>query len=135
VRRNVPWLGRLWGDGLIRSNSLAVSSEALDWSRTDPDGLYRAARYLAAKRPLEENRNAQRLMHRLTDERNPKGLRHYYAAELLHARPLALVEAVQILNAHRGEVARVLLRPGYTEPSTIGGYLDRDLPNSLIDGN
>jgi hypothetical protein len=29
----------------------------------------------------------------------------------------------------------VLLHYGYTEPSTIGGYLDRDLPNSLIDGN
>ena len=51
--RNVPWLGRLWGDGLIRLESLAVSSEALDWSRTDPDGLY-------SRRPIPRRQAAAR---------------------------------------------------------------------------
>ena len=135
VRRNAPWLARFWGDGLIRSYPLAVSQEALDWSRSDPDGLLAAARYIAAKRPLENDTNARRLMQLLTNESNPKGLRHYYAQELLHARPEALVEAIQILNARPDLVARVLTHYGYTDPGTIGGYLDRDLPNPLIDGN
>jgi len=135
VRQNVPWLARLWGDGLSRSRSLAVRQEALDWSRSDPEGLLAAARHIAARKPLENDRNAQRLMSLFTDEPNPRGLRHYYAEELLHARPEGLVEAIQILNAHPAEVERVLLRYGYTDPSTIGGYLDRDLANPLIDTN
>jgi hypothetical protein len=135
VRRNAPWLARLWGDGLIRSRPLAVNQEAFDWARSDPDGLLAAARYIAAKRPLERGTNARRLMELLTSEPNPKGLRHYYALELLHARPEALVEAVEILIARPDETARVLLHYGYTDPNTIGGYLDRDLSNPLIDGN
>jgi 4-amino-4-deoxy-L-arabinose transferase-like glycosyltransferase len=135
VRRNTPWLARLWGDGLIRSKPLAVSQEAFDWAQSDPDGLLAAARYIAAKRPLEKDTNARRLMQLLTNEPNPKGLRHYYIDELLHARPEALVEAIQILNARPDEIARVMLRYGYTDPNTIGGYLDRDLSNPLIDGN
>ena len=55
-------------------------------------------------------------MNLLTNEPNPTGLRHYYTEELLHARPEALVEAIQMLNAHPDEIARVLLRYGYTEP-------------------
>ena len=73
-------------------------------------------------------------MQLLTDEpksQRPEALLRRGAA---HARPEALVEAVQILNAHRDEVVVVMMRHGYTDPSTIGGYLDRDLPNSLIDG-
>ena len=54
--------------------------------------------------------------------------------EMLHARPEALVEAIQMLNAHADEIERVLSRYGYTDPRTIGGYLDRDLADSLIDG-
>ena len=73
-------------------------------------------------------------MQLLTNEPNPKGLRHYYVEELLHARPEALVEGIKILNARPNEVVRVLSRYGYTDPKSIGGYLDRDLPNPLIDG-
>ena len=47
---------------------------------------------------------------------------------MLAARPEALVEAVQILNAHRDEVVKIMTRYGYTDPLAIGGYLDRDLP-------
>jgi len=48
---------------------------------------------------------------------------------LLGARPEALVEAVQILNAHRDEIVTIMTRYGYTDPKAIGGYLDRDLPS------
>lgn len=135
MRRNVPWLARLWGDGVIRSKPLAVSEEAFEWSRSDPDGLLAAAEYIAAKRSVGKDTNTRRLMRLLTNEPNPRGLRHLYTAELLQARPEALVEAVRILNAHPQEVARVLLRYGYTDPNTNGGYLDRDLPNPKIGGN
>ena len=39
-----------------------------------------------------------------------------------------------MFNAHADEIERVLSRYGYTDPRTIGGYLDRDLADSLIDG-
>jgi hypothetical protein len=48
-------------------------------------------------------------------------------------RPEALVEAIGMLNAHRDDVVRVMTRYGYIDPRTIGGYLDRDLPNPNID--
>jgi hypothetical protein len=135
VRQYAPWLARLWGDGPIRSRPLAVSQAVLEWSRSDPDGLLAAARHIADKRSIEEDANARRLMQLLTNDPNPKSLRRFYTEELLQARPEALVEAVQILNSHRDEVARALLRYGYTDPNTNGGYLDRDLPNPLLDGN
>jgi hypothetical protein len=134
VRRNAPWLDRFWGEGLVRSYPLAVSRAAIEWSRSDPEGLLEAARYIAAKRPIEKDKNARRLMQLLTNEPNPNGLRHYYVEELLHARPEALVEGIKILNARPDDVVHVLSRYGYTDPKSIGGYLDRDLPNPLIDG-
>ena len=48
--------------------------------------------------------------------------------QVLDRRPEALVEAVQMLNAHREAVVQVMTRQGYTDPASIGGYLDRDLP-------
>jgi hypothetical protein len=113
---------------------LAVIRRTLNWSRTDPEGLLAAARYVAAGRPTANDSNAERLMRLLTSEPNPNGLRHYYANELLHARPEALVEAVQMLNAHSGEIERALLRYGYTDPDTIGGYLDRELSDAPTAG-
>ena len=66
----------------------------------------------------------------MTDETNPQRpqVRHYLTEQLLSRRPQALVEAVQILNSHRDEVVKVMTRYGYTDPQSIGGYLDRDLP-------
>jgi hypothetical protein len=68
------------------------------------------------------------LMELMTAEASPKGPRHYLLEQLLNRRPQALVEAIQILNAHRDEVVKVMTRYGYTDPQSIGGYLDRDLP-------
>jgi hypothetical protein len=60
-------------------------------------------------------------------------MRHYLLQQLLRVRPEAFVEAVQILNAHPDELVHVMNRYGYTDPPTIGGYLDRELPNPYID--
>ena len=48
---------------------------------------------------------------------------------LLKARPQGLVEGVQILVDRTEDVVKVMTRYGYTDPETIGGYLDRDLPD------
>ena len=129
VRENVPWLARLWGDGLVRPKRTALNQQVLDWSRDDPEGLLAAARLVAAKRPNEQDKNAQRLMDLLTVE-SKGGVNNYLTGQLLKRRPRALVEAVQILNSHRDEVVTVMSRSGYADPQSTGGYLDRDLPAS-----
>jgi hypothetical protein len=72
-------------------------------------------------------------MNLMSAEPNPNGPRHYFTNQLLRARPEALVEAIQIINLHPDEIVHVLSRYGYTDPRTIGGYLDRDLPNPNIE--
>ena len=51
-----------------------------------------------------------------------------FSERILKGRPQALVEAVEILIRRPEAVRAVLTRFGYTDPDTIGGYLDRDLP-------
>jgi 4-amino-4-deoxy-L-arabinose transferase-like glycosyltransferase len=130
VQEFVPWLGRLWGDGLEKAHRLALNQTVLNWSRTDPGGLLAAARQIASRQPIDKFPNAQRLFGLITTETNPIGpqVRHYLTNELLRLRPQALVEAIQILNAHRDEVVEVMSRYGYTDPKQIDGFLDRDLP-------
>jgi hypothetical protein len=130
VRDHASWLARFWGDGLEKIRRLAVNQAVLNWSRSNPEGLLAAARHIAANRPLQDDQNAQRLMALIATDANPGGpkLRQYFTKQLLRIRPEALVEGVQILNAHRDEVVKVMTRYGYTDPATIGGYLDRDLP-------
>ena len=127
VRDFVPWLARLWGDGVIKRKPPTLDQTILNWSRTDPAGLLAAARLVAAKRPNEQDENAKRLLELITA--GPRsGIKRYLTDHLLNSRPYALVEAVQILNSHSDEVVKVLTRGGYTDPQSIGGYLDRDLP-------
>jgi 4-amino-4-deoxy-L-arabinose transferase-like glycosyltransferase len=141
VRRYVPWLRRLWGDGLladydadgrllrIKVHRLAVNERILAWSRSDPEGLLAAARQLAAKGPASQDVRARRLYALMTDEDpNQPQVRHELTRQVFAARPEALVEAVQILNAHPDEVVAMMTRYGYTDPMRLGGYLDRDLP-------
>ena len=113
----------------LETESKTLNPDILAWSRSDPAGLLAAARQLAAKRPNEENKDAHRLMNLMTAEANPNGARHYLTEHVLNLRPQALVEAIQILNAHRDEVVKVMTRYGYTDARSIGGYLDRDLPD------
>ena len=131
IRQYVPWLGRLWGDGLKKSPRLAVNQTMLDWSRSDPEGLLAAARLVAAKQPIDKESQAQKLLDLMMGDSTPQGrqVRRFLTNEILRLRSQALVEAVQILNAHRDKVVEVMLRYGYTDPKQIGGYLDRDLPS------
>ncbi len=137
VRSYAPWLGRLWGEGLIKDYSLAINRRVLDWSRSDPDGLVKAARHLAGGRPLEEDENASRLHALITADRSRQGsiMRAESLNQLLAARSEGLVEAAQILNSHRDEVIAVMSRYGYTDPNRLGGYLDRDLAQPAHTGN
>jgi hypothetical protein len=130
VRDHAPWLGRFWGDGLIKVHRLALNRSVLEWSRTDPGGLLAAARHIAAGKPIEQDPRARRLSDLITGDPTAKGqeTRRYFLRVLLAGRPDGLVEAVQILNAHRDEVVEVMTRYAYTDPLRLGGYLDRDLP-------
>jgi hypothetical protein len=141
VRRYVPPLARLWGDGLLseidstghlraKVHRLAVNRAVVAWSRSDPDGLLAAARHLAEKRSIEDHEGAKRLFRLITAEAKPTGprFRRDLARQLLAARPEALVEAIQILNAHPDEAVKIITRYAYTDPLHLGGYLDRDLP-------
>ncbi len=129
IARNAPWLGRFWGEGLIKSDAVAINQQVLDWSRTDPQRLVAASRDVASGRPVEENAGAGRLQALMTSDRSRNGaaMRQELLKQLLNARPQGLVEAAQILNAHRDEVVAIIRRPGYSDPARHGGYLDRDL--------
>ncbi len=50
-----------------------------------------------------------------------------WAGPLLRNRPQAIAEAAEILIARPDAVEAVLLHPGYTDPATVGGYLDRGI--------
>jgi 4-amino-4-deoxy-L-arabinose transferase-like glycosyltransferase len=125
-----PWLARLWGDGLLKIHRLALNEAVLEWSRSDPDGLLAAARDVAARKNLVQGGPAERLINLLPGDTAPRGpkSRHNFTDQLLNARAEALVEAVQMLNARRDEIVKVMTRYGYTDSGSIGGYLDRDLP-------
>ncbi len=128
-----PWLrpfARFWGEGVPLGPRLAVVEGIFQQARSDPAGLLRAARALAARpngpdADPEAGRLRSFLRRRYDDEAEKwPGWR---ADILLHCRPEALVEAASILIARPDAVRSVLLRPGYTDPGTVGGFLDRDI--------
>ena len=127
LRRVAPGLGRFWGEGLTRPDPPGIDPAVLDWARADPDGLLAAARAVAGRGPLDGDPAAQRLRNQLSRHDDPRG-KHTASAILLEDRPQAVVEAAEILIARPDAVRAVLLKPGYTDPAAIGGYLDRDLP-------
>jgi 4-amino-4-deoxy-L-arabinose transferase-like glycosyltransferase len=121
-----PILARFWGDGLTLAPPLRVHEPSFSWAKEDPDDLRGAAKELAAG---EETARAARLFEVLGrirgndyDPSNPS------LAVLLRQRPEAVPEAVEMLIRRPDAVRAVLTRYGYTDPATIGGYLDRDLP-------
>lgn len=130
IREVAPGLGRFWGEGLTLAPPPGVEEDAFAWSRTDPAGLLAAAKAIA-RGEGDADPDARKLRRLLARHDSPKrstwpGPRP--TALLLRARAEALVEAVEILNAHPEVVREVLLSPGYTDPEVAGGYLDRDLP-------
>ena len=120
-------LGRFWGEGVTQGPTLAVDPTIFTWARTDPVGLRAAARALADRSPATPI--TARLRAFLTrpvfaDPDSQGQWRDRWAGPLLQNRPQAIVEAVEILIARPEAVAAVLLHPGYTDPSAVGGYLD-----------
>jgi hypothetical protein len=99
-----------------------------DWARSDPDRLRAAARAIASGDPRAGESDGSRLraILRRFDQPGERGGR--FSERLVKGRPEALVEAVEILIRHPEAVRTVLTRFGYTDPDTVGGTLDRDLP-------
>lgn len=123
VRSRLPILARFWGEGLVGpSDRPGVFEPAFAWARSDPDGLRTAALDLAAGE--SDRPDFQRLRAILTRNNQPGLVEGLHL--LLTNRPEAIVEAVAILIEHPDEVRAILLRAGYTDPKSIGGYLDRD---------
>ena len=126
VRANAPSLARFWGDGVTKVRRLSVNEPFLEWVRAEPDRVLAAAQAIAAGESERYDPDVRRLIGTLTRYDQPKD-RHIFSEPLLHARPEALVEAVKILIDHPVAVRKVLRRHSYTDPDSIGGYLDRDL--------
>ena len=74
VRKYVPWLGRLWGDGLlaefdrraapVKVHRLAVNQAVLDWSRIRPRGP-------PGRRPAPRREATHRRARRRRDDCSP----------------------------------------------------------------
>ncbi len=132
VRRNAPWLGRFWGDGLDRSAPLSVYEPSFEWAKTDPGGFRTAARLILDRArsstnllpDVSDHPDAQKLLTILSRYDRPN---HSFAAVLLRKHPQALTRAVEILIRRPDAVRTVLTRDPYTAPSWIGGPLDADL--------
>jgi 4-amino-4-deoxy-L-arabinose transferase-like glycosyltransferase len=123
------WLGRFWGQGVTKGPPLVVDERIFTWARTDPEGLRASARAIAAGGPIEPDSGAARLrayLDRRVGARDEDRL-DWRTMYVLRNRPEALVEAVEILIALPDAVRAVLLRGGYTDEATIGGFLDRDV--------
>ena len=87
----------------------------------------RRLRAIAAGDPDPDDPAVQRLLTILRRFDQPKAPGGRFSERVLKGRPQAVVEAVEILIRRPDAVRAVLTRFGYTDPATIGGYLDRDL--------
>ena len=129
--RDSPWLrpfARFWGEGLSMGPPLVLDERIFTWAETDPEGLRAAARTIADRKPIEPESPAARLMAYLDRPlfADPTAWRTW-VDQLLRNRPEGLVEAVEILIRRPDAVRSVLLRAGYTDEVSIGGFLDRDV--------
>jgi 4-amino-4-deoxy-L-arabinose transferase-like glycosyltransferase len=141
VRDHVPPLARFWGDGVKKSHRLQVREPLFEWAKRDPEGLRAAARGLSTWQPPDDPALAlKELSKRPEPERRlvsmdawPTVRKRQWVPQLfrlrilLLSRPKALREAAEILIAHPDAARTLLTRYPYTDPQTIGGYLDRDL--------
>jgi hypothetical protein len=130
--RESPWLrpfARFWGEGVTTGPDLAVDERIFRWAKSDSEGLRRAARAIAEGKPVEPGSNAARLRAFLDrqDADTPKDCLEKRKDLLLRNRPEGLVEAVEILIARPDAVKAVLLRSGFTDVHSIGGFLDQDI--------
>jgi hypothetical protein len=102
-----------------------INPSILEWSRSDPEGLLAAARWITSGRNPVDDPNAKRLMDQIvkTGDRNILAsiMRKDLFDQLMGEHAQALVEAVQILNAHHDEVVKVMSRFNYTDSRSLGG--------------
>ena len=124
LRDLAPWLARFWGEGLTRPPRPTTLEPAFDWAASDPEGLVEAAHALAEGRDLE--RPGPRRLRAILERFDSPG--RSFADDLFRRRPIALVEAVDLLIRRPEAVRHVLSRPGYTMPEEIGGPLEPDAP-------
>ena len=105
VQLTRPVAGPALGRRTDASSSAApLQTDVLDWSRSDPEGLLAAARRIAAKQAARRRRGGPATVATDDQRSRPEVCDTFTTRELLHARPEALVEAIQMLNAHRDEV-------------------------------
>ncbi len=123
VHRYAPFLGRLWGEGLVQPRLGVVNEPLFAWARTEPDVLLAAARNLAKGQGVSDEPTARRLLAMLERRQTSQQIR-----VIFNARPQSLVDAIQILMSRPEAIRAILTREAYTDPDTIGGPLDKDLP-------
>jgi 4-amino-4-deoxy-L-arabinose transferase-like glycosyltransferase len=126
VQRYAPFLGRFWGEGVVKVRRHGVDPQALRWASKDPRGFLAAARILAERQEAgaEDDPGARRMLGLLSRQVKQGVL----TKTVLRIRPQAIVEAAWILTERPDAVRKVLTRPSYTEPDEIGGPLDQGLP-------
>ena len=135
VRRFIPWMDRFWDVGPAHLRPPGINDAIFEWARTDPAGLRASARALAAGEQRDDDPKVRRLLTILARVDRPEKPGGLFSERLLRGRPEALVEAVEILIRRPDAVRTVLTRFGYTDPATIGGFLDRDLPGPARSGS
>ena len=90
---------------------------------------------VAGRLPIGEHVDALRLKAMLASFDRPGQPGGLFSELLLSARAEALVEAVEIVIARPDAVRTVLTRFPYTDPESIGGYLDGALPPPAPEGS
>ena len=126
VRLYAPFLSRFWGDGASKFRRPSVYEPSFAWARRNPEALRAAARAAARREPAEKNPDARRLL-AIMGRFDRDEARAHFTEVLLRNRPEGLLEAVEILIRRPEAVRSVLMRQPYTDPASIGGYLDRDV--------
>jgi hypothetical protein len=130
VHRFVPWLGRLWGEGLIIVPPPVVYEPIFDWARRDPEGLRAAARKLVERRPIDDDTDALRLQQILMRFDTTEKVWGLYFERLLRARPEALLEAIEILIQRPDDLRKVLTRVSFIDLEELRGYLDQQFADA-----
>ena len=128
VHDYAPFLGRLWGEGLTRVRRPKPYAPLLEWAENDPESLRDGAKVLAHDKTPGNNPSAQRLLAILS--RTPKDRPGLFTRLLLRVRPEALKEAIEIIITRPDAIRTVLGRDSYTDPNSIGGYLDEGIEHT-----
>ena len=131
-----PFLGRRTRQGPSRSAAQSDRPRLVAFRPRRASG--RRPKYIAARRPLAEDENAQRSdgSDLMTAEPNPKSPCGIISLEQLLARtPRGPGRGHPDLNEAHAMKSSRCMRGMATPTQSIGGYLDRDLARSRLDGD